>query len=275
MDNQKDSEAVIQFLEEIQPKIRYFVFRKSTPQWGIKSRISSSHCITYIIKGRARFVINNKSYAVSAGDLICNSIGDLKSAHTFPEDLMQCFSVNFIFTDKKMDGIRLPFPVTCHIGLNEDVVHWFYELLYAWTDQIPGYTIRLKGLLFLILHRIFVLTVNDAGPAIDYRIKKVIQYIVKHYSEKISVKGLAGLLGLNTAYFGQLFRQEMKMSISQYLTRTRIRQAASMLQSGEYGVAEAAENAGFGDTYYFYKQFKKVMGIPPSKCIPKRKGYIG
>jgi YesN/AraC family two-component response regulator len=46
-----------------------------------------------------------------------------------------------------------------------------------------------------------------------------------------------------------------------------------MLKSGDYEVADVAESTGFSDTHYFYKQFKKIMDIAPSKLIPKRRGY--
>ncbi|MDR2482194.1 MAG: helix-turn-helix transcriptional regulator, partial [Treponema sp.] len=59
------------------------------------------------------------------------------------------------------------------------------------------------------------------------------------------------------------------LSMHQYLIRTRIRNAHTMLLTGEYKVAETAELCGYTDICHFHKQFKRIIDIPPSQCIPK------
>jgi hypothetical protein len=34
----------------------------------------------------------------------------------------------------------------------------------------------------------------------------------------------------------------------------------------------ATEEYGYCDVYYFYKQFKALLGFAPSQCIPKSSG---
>jgi AraC-like DNA-binding protein len=43
-----------------------------------------------------------------------------------------------------------------------------------------------------------------------------------------------------------------------------------MLRTGSYSVEETAKRCGYNDKLHFYKQFKEVYGIAPSKCIPKK-----
>jgi AraC-like DNA-binding protein len=88
--------------------------------------------------------------------------------------------------------------------------------------------------------------------------------------EKLTLKEMAGMSGLNPVYFDALFKQETGLTMHQYLIRTRVRNAENMLRSGECNASEAAENCGYCDFNHFYRQFKAVMGIPPSQCIPKR-----
>jgi AraC-like DNA-binding protein len=42
-----------------------------------------------------------------------------------------------------------------------------------------------------------------------------------------------------------------------------------MLKSGAYRVTEVAEYCGYNDAFHFYKQFKHITGLPPSRYIPK------
>jgi AraC-like DNA-binding protein len=269
--NSERNAALLPFEKEIQPTISYFAYRKCTPKWRMPQQFVTNCDITYVVEGRARYTINNKSYEIKAGDLICLVEDDVREAVTYPGDLMHCFSVNFRFSIK--DGPpRLPFPRISHIGLRGDMIEYFNDLLYAWSEQKPGYMIKTSGLLLLIIDAIYDLTVlNNAGSsASDPRIKKIIQYIIKHYTEKITLKSLAAKVGLNTTYLGTLFKQDMRVSLKQYLLETRIKQSVNMLKSGEYSVTEVAAYAGFTDSFYFYRQFKKTMGVAPSWFLPKR-----
>ncbi|GHU58207.1 hypothetical protein FACS189444_1510 [Spirochaetia bacterium] len=257
--------------EDIAPDINYLVFRKCTPSWRLKEHFVENCDITYIIKGGARYTINGVVHELSPGSLICLSEGNRKAAITWPDRLMNCFSVNFSLKNNKNGDDQFPFPAVSDIGIQKDIIDMFNELVYAWVDRQPGYIIKTRGLLLLVLHRFLELTVfSDRMSAKDYRVQKTTRYIAKHYAEKIMVKDMARMAGLNTVYFGALFAQETGLTLNQYVNRMRVKNAENLLRSGEYTVADAAEHCGYADVFHFYKQFKAVMGIPPSHCIPKR-----
>jgi YesN/AraC family two-component response regulator len=137
-------------------------------------------------------------------------------------------------------------------------------------EKQPGYGIKCRGILLLILHRLFELTVYNTNSAWgDYRIQKTTRYIAQHYAERLTVKKLAGLADLNTAYFGVLFKRATGVTVNQYVAKTRIQNAKNLLQSGGYRVQDAAEACGYCDMFHFYKQFKAITGIAPSRCLPK------
>jgi AraC-like DNA-binding protein len=262
------------FERDIQPELNYLVKRECLPTWLAESFPVVDSDITYIIKGKARYIINDICHEVSAGDLICMAPDDTKRATTYPDNLMTCFAVNFKLTNPRGVDIRLPFPLISHIGLDDELINQFDELIFTWTAQPPGYILQAKALLLSILHRMMALSIYNKGSSTaDFRIKKVLRYISQHYNEKITVKKMAALFDMNAAYFGELFIRETGTTINKYLTKIRVRNAVSMLRSGTYTVGEAAEQTGFIDTNYFYKQFKKIMSFSPSSCIPKRKGY--
>ncbi|GHV88509.1 hypothetical protein AGMMS50267_08690 [Spirochaetia bacterium] len=256
------------FEADIQPTVNYLVKRECLPTWLAESFPVVDSDITYIIKGKARYVINDICHEVSAGDLICMAPGDTKRATTYPADLMTCFAVNFKLTNPQGIDTRPPFPLISHIGVNEGLIHQFHEMVFTWTAQQPGYILKSKGILLLILHQLMDLIIYDKDSSTaDFRIKKVLRHISDHYSEKITIKKMAALFNMNAAYFGELFTHETGTTMHKYLAKIRIRNAVSMLQSGAYTVGEAAEQTGFLDTNYFYKQFKKIMGFSPSSRL--------
>jgi transcriptional regulator GlxA family with amidase domain len=152
-------------------------------------------------------------------------------------------------------------------------VELFRQIYVTWMNKQSGHSIRVKGLFLLILYRLFELLVfniinDDTG---DYRVKKTITYISKHFNEKLTVKKMAEMAGLSAAHFGELFKRETGLSMNHYLLQIRIKNAENMLVSGKYKVGDIAESCGFSDEIHFYKNFKALKGFPPSFYIPKKK----
>ena len=263
------------------PQINYLVFRRSTPAWRIKEHIVADYNLTLITKGRARYQINGETHEVGAGDFIHTAQGDRCSARTYPEDLMQCFSINFsaegadgggggAHRQPQDNGTTYLFPPVSRIGLHRDLVNYFHELNYQWFSRDPGRGIRSRAFFFLIFHRLCELTWFRDGTATgDSRVKKICRYAARYYAKKITAASMARLTGLNPVYLGALFKKETGITFKRYCIETRVRSAENLLRSGEFSVGEAAELCGYTDVFYFYKQFKSVLGFAPSSCIPK------
>jgi AraC-like DNA-binding protein len=260
-------------IDMVLPRIDYAVYRKCTPAWSIYEQELKSWDFTYVIQGNAKYTIDGASYMLAPGDLLCLPVGTVRKAVTWPGRLMHCFSVDFQQNDFKGRPAYLPFPVLSHPGIRDDIIRTFHELCFTWLEKQPGRGIKAAGYLMLILSRFYELIVHKTDSVSrDSRINRMISYIAARYSEKITLKKMADILGLNCHYLGTLFKSEIGYTFNQYLVRTRIKQAENMLKSGEFTVQETADIVGFSDSFYFYKKFKAVMGFPPSHCVPKRAG---
>jgi len=264
--------------DDFVPRIVYHVFRKCSPDWQIRNHHVGDHDLTYIIKGKARYTVNDTPHEVGSGDVIYLSEGDIKNSITYPENLMQCFGINFSsFSPESQsvnkrnagDKLRL-FPTVTNIGLKQDIIDLFRELTISWNEQQSGYLLKTRALLMLILNRLSeIIILSNASAPNDYRIGKITRHISMHYSEKLTVKNLAQLVNLDEDYLGQLFKRETGMTVHKYMTKIRIRNAENMLQSGNYKIHEAAEQCGFSDVFHFYKSFRALRGFPPSRCLLK------
>jgi AraC-like DNA-binding protein len=257
--------------ENMIPDIRYVIFRKCTPAWEMPEQRLDDCNLTYLVQGEARYTINGQTVDLTPGSLLILPRGSIRRGITFPDRLMHCFSVDFILQNTKNQDIAPPFPLSSMPGRHEDIVHLFHELSFAWLNKQPGYIIKSRGLFLQIIHRFLELIVFKVDSSVgDSRITRAIRYMAAHYSERISVKMMAEMTGLNPTYFGLLFRQEMGISFNRYLIQIRVRNAADMLASGEYKVSDIAEACGFTDVSHFYKQFKQIKGFPPSHSLPKK-----
>ncbi|MDR2150010.1 MAG: AraC family transcriptional regulator [Spirochaetaceae bacterium] len=253
------------------PDIQYVVFRECHADWRLNPHPVANYDITYIIKGRARYTIDRCPYELSSGALLCLSDRLDKAALTYPDQLMHCFSVNFMLKNSLGQQVALPLPLISTIGLKDDLIRLFNELVSANRERHPGYGIKCRGILLLILHRLLELTVYSSTRACeDYRVQKTMRYIGLHYAEQLQVKKLALITGLNPSYFGFLFKRVTGLTVKRYIARTRVQNAKDLLQSGSLKVQDVADACGYCDVFHFYKQFKTIMGIPPSHCIPKK-----
>ncbi|MDR2702472.1 MAG: AraC family transcriptional regulator [Spirochaetaceae bacterium] len=257
--------------EDYVPKIFYNVFRKCQPEWWLRPHFVEHNEITYIINGKARYTLDGIDYELSQGDLLCLTEGVKRTAITYPNSLMQCFSVNFYSLYPESVCPPPVFPLVNHIGIRRDLIDMFKELTVCWSNQRQGYIMRTRALLMLILNHLSEILIYKIDKMTgDYRINKTIRTMAMHYSDKITVKGLAEQVHLDEAYFGHLFKKETGITVHQYLRQVRVRNAESMLQSGSYKVHEVAELCGFSDVFHFYKLFKEIRGFPPSKCMSKK-----
>lgn len=96
-------------------------------------------------------------------------------------------------------------------------------------------------------------------------IKDTVEYINKHYKEKLTLKNIAELFHVNQSYLSLLFKKEMGRSYTEYLTFLRLREAKKLLGNTDLNLTQIAYRCGFDDQSYFSKVFRKVEGITPRK----------
>ena len=94
-------------------------------------------------------------------------------------------------------------------------------------------------------------------------ISKVIQYINFNYMTEITIKNLSLQFNFEQSYLYRLFKKKTKMSIKEYIIKTRMEQAKTLLSLG-YTVSNTAFAVGYNDPFNFSKSYKKYFGTTPS-----------
>lgn len=92
-----------------------------------------------------------------------------------------------------------------------------------------------------------------------------LQRFENRLSEPISPAQLASWSGLPPARFARMVKKLFGLTPSQYITKTRIAAASSLLRETERTVAEIAAACGFADHSSFTRAFRKVAGISPTQ----------
>jgi YesN/AraC family two-component response regulator len=108
------------------------------------------------------------------------------------------------------------------------------------------------------------LGLKPGGPEADAVLGPVIEYLKRNYNADVSVSDAAELAGLSPNYLSALFHRRTGSTISEYLARLRVEEAARLLREGA-SVAEASQAVGYADARHFAQKFKAIMGSLPSE----------
>ncbi len=101
----------------------------------------------------------------------------------------------------------------------------------------------------------------------EQKLLPAIDYISNNYNREIKNDDLAKLTGLSTVYFRKLFTEIYGVSPISYVKNIRIKKAKEMLHSDYGSISDIAFSLGYLNIYDFSRDFKKHVGISPSKYI--------
>ena len=103
------------------------------------------------------------------------------------------------------------------------------------------------------------------------RIEGVLDYLNKNYYKNINLRDVADMFSYNYSYFSWLFRHEVGVPFTDYLTNLRMEQAKKLLHGYHKNIKWVAEKVGYESTKNFSKAFKQYTGYTPQEYC-KRKG---
>lgn len=99
-------------------------------------------------------------------------------------------------------------------------------------------------------------------------IKDVIE---QNYADiNLSLQKIGDLMKLSPDYIGKLFKKHYGITVSEYINDSRLRQAADLLEQGDYTINELIEKTGFGTRSNFFRLFKNKYGTTPKEYRIKR-----
>jgi two-component system, response regulator YesN len=104
---------------------------------------------------------------------------------------------------------------------------------------------------------------SDAPRPVHQGIARALRYASQHFTESITLSGIAREAALSKFHFCRLFHREMGFSFREHLQGLRVRRARELLADPTLSVTEIAYAVGFNDLSTFDKMFRKRVGVPP------------
>jgi len=97
----------------------------------------------------------------------------------------------------------------------------------------------------------------------DRNLRGALDYIHRHYRERLTRERVARVAGFAPSYFSVLFSEREKTTFERYLLRLRIDQAKQLLEDTRLPAARVAELSGFKSAQYFCTVFRRATDMAP------------
>lgn len=86
-----------------------------------------------------------------------------------------------------------------------------------------------------------------------------------YYDRNFTLSDIAQNSGISAPYLSTTFRNELGITLKDYLAHIRTKQAMKLLRESDLKVAEIAEQVGLPDARYFSRVFREHVGITPTE----------
>lgn len=239
--------------------------------------------VYYSVSGGKQFLISNKNYKISQGDIffintyeshyltqinqmeheriIINIHPDfLKSISTDKTPLDHCFQY-------REPGFS--HRITLDKEQQQRFTYYIHKLL-----TLEGYAsdVLERSLfteLMVLLNKAFYAQCcrqEAALPHIQYdqQVDEILEYINQNIDQTITIEYLANQFYLSKSYICRIFKAATGTTVNKYVTARRISIAKALLTEGK-SVNEVWERTGYHEYSNFLKAFTKAVGISPKK----------
>ena len=239
----------------------------TTPSENFERHMHYFNEIIFFVSGDVDYHVESESHKLAPGDIIVIPSGkfhfavcDLSVPYEryvlkFPDYVLPSFLVDFL----KSSSIFYSDMMKFHLNFSS------YDEFYArFNKDEEIYCIFLAELVKFLLY----LSKEGAETFTTTRqnsiIKAVIDYIDKHIKENITLASLCKHFYFSKSYLSNCFKKYMNTPIMQYVRSKKIIAAHRMILSG-MKKTYVAEQFGFDNYSTFYREYKKIIGIPQKK----------
>lgn len=250
----------------------YYAHKLSEPAVWTPSFADHYHTVfelVYFISGDAEFIVENKRYPLSPGDLILVNPGSHHNIHLLSSKRYERYVIRFT-------EYLIPSDILVKVRSLEGCFHVEDTPIPALFARLDGHIAcigddseTLKMLFRCVLTEILVyfsrLGVKEGVcvSLLKEDMAVVLEYINKNLENPLCLEDICREFHYSKSYICREFSESMGVPVMQYVRTKKIMYADALLRSG-MRPTEVAAQCGFSDYSTFFRIYKKLMGKPPS-----------
>ncbi|VAW61923.1 hypothetical protein MNBD_GAMMA09-1271 [hydrothermal vent metagenome] len=251
--------------------------KKLTESLVDQEKISISHCMVLVVKGRIEVKTNEGECVISRENEILFMPRDTYLISDLIKD-KNCIELFLVFfgheiVDKflglKIKQHRKPSVSTstiCKLKINKKIIHYFDSLKDIYFDlENDKNILELKIMEFL--HLVYLnnkTKIIDTLSASENQKKKrsIESIMMNNYDKNLTITDFANLSGRSLSTFNRDFRRKHGETPKQWLIKKKIEKAEKLLSAG-MNVTNTALEVGYSNVSNFIKAYKSIHGETP------------
>ncbi|WP_243156371.1 helix-turn-helix domain-containing protein [Clostridium sp. C8-1-8] len=241
--------------------------------------------LVIVLKGTADHIVNSEKYFIKKGDVfiinkntfhgyentsnfrICNIMYKPKHLYQVGNDLEKSPGYQALFVVEPSLAKDSNFRSKLQLTLSdyEKAKEIILDMVNEYENKSQGYQTMVYSHfmeLVVFLSRLYDLSGSGLSSNL-INIVKAASYMENNFQNPINLQDLADEAGISVRHLNRIFKEHYKTTPINYLLRLRIQYACLLLKKNDYSISDVAYESGFGDSNYFARQFKKIMGFSP------------
>ena len=93
----------------------------------------------------------------------------------------------------------------------------------------------------------------------------ILEYINKNYQTVQNLDDISDAVHISKPHLCKLFKQEMNITVSDYLNTVRINNACEILRNSKHSITDIATSCGYNSSTYFCKTFRHIVHMSPNE----------
>ncbi len=235
--------------------------------------------IYFLQSGKCNVYIDNETYCLEDGSvLFIPAFKEHTFIYPFTQDVKRTVlyisteQLNWYFNKDFKDEINNLF-INKHLQLSrksfsnlsnifEKIQFEKYSLDNMSESLTKAYFFEL--IIYLIRCQRYTHNINQKTNLSNITIGEIVNFIENNYSRQLTLPEIAAQFGISESSLTKKIKIFTNMTFKEYLTKTRIEEAKSLLISSEKSITEIAYECGYNNSNFFGDVFKKAVGMSPS-----------
>ena len=237
--------------------------------------------LAYVASGKAEHTLDGNSGTLKKGDFF---LIDLNSSHEYKKtsDSSELRIINCIFLpefiDESLHSAKSFKDITDrqfinHGAVSEDLTRQifhddsgmigrlFKNMQTEFDEKKIGFEDVIKNHLQTVL--IHILRNNTAKVSESNVIQLIKEHVAKNYMRSLKLSDICEKMNFSLSYISMKFKKDTGMTFREYLLKVRIEKACFLLRNSNMTVNNIAGTVGYTEPAFFYKTFRKEIGLTP------------
>lgn len=241
----------------------YFVDVSSGKKKMPSMHYHAAYELYYLQIGSREYFIEDKLFSVDAGDFVLIPPGKLhRTGGEYCQRILINFHLNFLrkfYTEETIAQLvqcfdswkRTPSPAQ-----QKTCTHLLKKILQSSDETTSA---LLLGMLLMELNSVNPPEIHENA------MNAIVAFINQNYATITSLEEIADRFYISKHHLCRIFKKAMKLTVIDYLTQIRLKNACQMLLFSQMPIGKISEACGFHSSAYFSRVFKESTGKSPAE----------